>query len=125
MLRQRLSTGQVLSEGGFLARLPDGSSIKSKIIPQSTEANESQADLLRTLARSRQLEAEEQSNARHATSRGEFSDDPDEQADMATMLRDDQIDFLDPENEYQDYDGSGFGTGDEEQAINLQKQRPL
>jgi hypothetical protein len=41
------------------------------------------------------------------------------------LLRDDQIDFLDPENEYEDDVVSNLGEGDEEQAIGLNKQRPM
>ena len=79
----------------------------------------------RTLARSRQLEADERSNARHVAPRGEFVDDLDEQDNFAALIRDDQIDFLDPENEYEDNDGCDFGEGgDEEEAISLNKQRP-
>lgn len=93
--------------------------------PSPKKSFDSQINSLRTLARSRQLEAEEQSIPRHAAPRGEFFDDLDEQANFATLIRDDQIDFLDPENEYADDDGSSFGAGgDDEEAINLNKQRP-
>lgn len=85
-----------------------------------------QADFPRTIARSGQLEAEARSTARQPSSRGEFFDDPEDQADMATMLQDDQIDFLDPEDEYEgENNGVAFEAGGEEQAINLNKQRPM
>lgn len=95
--------------------------------------NNSKADFLRTLARSRQIEAEERGNARHSGSQaGEFSDDIDEQAATATLIRDDQIDFLDREpatenyrDEYTDDEDDVFryGDGDEEEgAIGLDKQ---
>ena len=61
----------------------------------------------RTVARAQQLEAEENNGARRSTSEipGVFTDDPEEQEATATLLRDDQIDFLDPEaarDSYQD-----------------------
>ena len=89
----------------------------------------------RTLARSRQIEAEQ----RAATSRpqprstGSFSDIPEEDA-SAEALQDDQIDFLDTEsgpdyyrdNESDDgtQDVFKYGDGDdEEEAIGLDKQQ--
>ncbi|MDI1488367.1 MAG: Tlg2-vesicle protein [Ramalina farinacea] len=84
----------------------------------------------RTLARSRQLEAEGRGNARQATSHSPvFSDDPEEHADTATLIRDDQIDFLHERGEgYRDEltddedDVFRFGDEDEEGAIGLDKQ---
>ncbi|KAK4698153.1 hypothetical protein P7C71_g34, partial [Lecanoromycetidae sp. Uapishka_2] len=87
----------------------------------------------RTLARSRQIEAEERGSVRHPGSQtGEFSDDVDEQAATATLIRDDQIDFLDREaatggyrDEFTDDEDDVFryGDGDEEEgAIGLDKQ---
>lgn len=89
------------------------------------------ADANRTLARSRQIDAEETgSNRRPATSNADsFSDDPEEQGAVATLLRDDRIDFLDHQsaNEYRDDftdddDVFKYGDGDEEGAIGLDKQ---
>ena len=89
----------------------------------------------RTLARSRQIEAEERSAARTRTNRdGDFSDNPEEDA-AATLIRDDQIDFLDNDashDRYQDEtseddndDVFKYGDGgDEEEAIGLNKQTP-
>lgn len=64
---------------------------------------------------------------------GEFSDDPDEQS-AATLLRDDQVDFLGPETGPQEYrddlsddmdEGNVFKYGDaddEEESIGLDKR---
>lgn len=91
----------------------------------------------RTVARAQQLEAEEANNARRSTSEvsGAFADDPEEQEAAATLLRDDQIDFLDTEarrGRYQDefsddddYDPFRNGDGgDEEGGISLGNQPP-
>jgi hypothetical protein len=89
-------------------------------------------DAFRTLARSRQIEAEGRGSARHpiTQSADSFTDDPEEQAAAATLLRDDQIDFLDHEevegyrDEFtNDDDVFRYGDGDEEEgAIGLDKQ---
>ena len=91
----------------------------------------------RTVARSQQLEAEERNDAHRSTSQvpGAFTDDPEEQEAAATLLRDDQIDFLDTESsrgryqdEFSDDDDhdpfrNGDG-GDEQGGINLEHQPP-
>lgn len=98
-------------------------------------SEELRADVDRTLARSRAIEAEERANARHTSNRsGESSEDPEEQASAAEDFRDDQIDFLDREHDpegYQDAftddedDVFRYGDGDEEEgAISLNKQLP-
>lgn len=83
----------------------------------------------RTLARSRQIEADERSKLQHpATPRGDdFSDSPEEQT--ATLIRDDQIDFLGPDGGSESYrddfdDDNAFIYGDDEEegAIGLDKQ---
>lgn len=61
-----------------------------------------------------------------------FTDDPEEQQATATLIQDDQIDFLDPESRVQDYqddfsenedDVFRHGDGnDEVEAINLDRQ---
>lgn len=89
-------------------------------------------DLTRTLARSRQIEAEERGSVRNTSSQaGDFSDDVDEQAATATLIRDDQIDFLDCNpvtdgyrDEYTDDEDDVFRYGDEDEegAIGLDKQ---
>ena len=87
----------------------------------------------RTLARSRQLEAEGRGNARQATSDSPvFADDPEEHAATATLIRDDQIDFLHEGGEgYRDEltddedDVFRFGDEDEEGAIGLDKRPPV
>ena len=91
----------------------------------------------RTLTRSRQLEAQERASGRSATiPHGEFSDNADDETATATIIRDDQIDFLDEEDmpdpgRYEDAetdeedDVFKFGDGDEEEAIGLDKQAPL
>ncbi len=93
-------------------------------------------DLHRTLARSRQIEAEERAATRHppSTQNEEFSDDIEEQAATATLIRDDQIDFLDREgategyrDDFTDDEDDIFRYGDrndEEEAIGLDKQPP-
>ncbi len=89
----------------------------------------------RTVARSRELEAEERQNIRQSASHPEdFVDDPESQATAVTRLEEDQIDFLDYENEgtnrYQDEasededDVFRFGGRDEEGAIGLNRQPP-
>ena len=91
--------------------------------------------MLRTLARSRQIEAEERANTRQPSAHsGDFSEDIEEQAATATRIRDDQIDFLDREgasggyrDEYADDEDDIFRHGDgdeEEEAIDLDKQTP-
>ena len=90
---------------------------------------------LRTLARSRQIEAEERDNSRRPSAQhGEFSDDVEDEAATATLIRDDRIDFLDREgasggyrDEFTDDEDNVFryGDGDEEaEAIGLDKQTP-
>ena len=83
----------------------------------------------RTLARSRQIEADERSELQHpATPHGDdFSDNPEEQT--ATLIRDDQIDFLGPDGGSESYrddfdDDNAFIYGDDEEegAIGLDKQ---
>lgn len=85
----------------------------------------------RTLTRSRELEAQERIPARTATvPRGDFFDEPDEEAATATILQDDQIDFLDIRNdmpdpdEYEDERDLEHRQGDEEGAIGLDKRPP-
>ena len=89
------------------------------------------SDIRRTLARSRQIEAEERSKFQHpATPNGDdFSDNPEEQT--ATLIRDDQIDFLGPDGGSESYrddfddDDNVFRYGDDEEgAIGLDKQPP-
>ena len=87
------------------------------------------------MARSRQIEAEERANNRQPSAQpGDFSDDIEEQAATATLIRDDQIDFLDHEGEFDGYRDEytddeddvfrqGDGDGGEE-AISLDKQTP-
>ncbi|KAI4127391.1 MAG: hypothetical protein LQ338_003222 [Usnochroma carphineum] len=89
----------------------------------------------RTVARARELESEEQTGSRQPGQRaGEFSDDPDEHAATATLLRDDQIDFRydqDGARAYRDEatddedDVFRFGDGDEEGSIGLDKHAAL
>lgn len=87
----------------------------------------------RTLNRSRELEAQERVPARTVTlPPGEFSDEPDEEAASATILRDDQIDFLDIRGDIPDpdrYEDDAddhfeYGDDDEEGAIGLDKRPP-
>ena len=89
----------------------------------------------RTVARSLELEAREGQNARQLPSQhDDFTDDPEVQAAAATLLEDDQIDFLDygdeDANRYQDDasededDVFGFAAGDEEGAIGMHRQPP-
>lgn len=90
----------------------------------------------RTLTRSRELEAQERAPTRVVVApRGGFSDEADDEATTATILRDDQIDFLDTvdmsdpsryEDEETDVENDVFkyGDGDEEEAIVLDKQPP-
>ncbi|MCJ1272565.1 Tlg2-vesicle protein [Puttea exsequens] len=87
----------------------------------------------RTLARSRQIEAEQRANSRVSNRQtGEFSDDADRHTATATLITDDQIDFLDQDateqgyrDEYTDDEDDVFryGDGDEEEgSIGLDKQ---
>lgn len=89
------------------------------------------SDLRRTLARSRQIEAEERAKIQHPAihSGDDFSDNPEEQT--ATLIRDDQIDFLGPDGGLEGYqddfdDDNVFRYGDDEEegAIGLDKQPP-
>ena len=88
----------------------------------------------RTLSRSRQLESEGRGvGTTPPQPTSEFLDDP-EQAATATLIRDDQIDFLDQESrdDYRDDftdddDGDDIfshGDGDEADNIGLNKQQP-
>lgn len=91
--------------------------------------------MYRTVARSRELEGEERASLRHSASQsgrgGDFSDDPEEQAAAATVLRDDDIDFLDNEETIDGYrdetddddDVFRHGNGDDDEAIGLNDQR--
>ncbi|KAA6415590.1 MAG: hypothetical protein FRX48_00306 [Lasallia pustulata] len=89
----------------------------------------------RTVARSRELEAEERASLRHSASQSgrgaDFSDDPEEQVAAAAILRDDDIDFLDNEetrpgyrDEFTDDEDDVFrhGDGDDEEAIGMSDQ---
>ena len=84
----------------------------------------------RTLARSRQIEAEERSKVQHpgAYNGDDFANNPEEQT--ATLIRDDQIDFLGPDGGSEGYrddfdDDNVFRYGDDEElAIGLDKQPP-
>ena len=88
----------------------------------------------RTFARSQQIEAEERAAGRHPTTQSaDFSDEPEEHAATATLIRDDQIDFLDRDgngtyrDEFTDDEDDVFryGDGDEEEgAIGLDKHPP-
>ena len=91
--------------------------------------------MLRTLARSRQIEAEERAHSQQPSAQsGDFSDNIEEQAVTATRIRDDRIDFLDHDgasggyrDEYTDDEDDIFRYGDgdeEEEAIGLDKQTP-
>ena len=89
------------------------------------------SDFCRTLARSRQIEAEERSKLQHtAIHHGDdFSDNSEEQT--ATLIRDDQIDFLGPDggsegyrDDFDDDDAFRYGDDEEEGAIGLDKQPP-
>ena len=95
------------------------------------EYSKPSSDIRRTLARSRQIEAEERSKVQHPATRNEddFSDNPEEQT--ATLIRDDQIDFLGPDGGSESYrddfddDDDVFRYGDDEEgAIGLDKQPP-
>lgn len=85
----------------------------------------------RTLARSRQIEAEERSKVQHpaTNSAGDFSDNPEEQT--ATLIRDDQIDFLGPDggsegyrDDFDDDNVFRYVGDEEEEAIGLDQQPP-
>ena len=93
----------------------------------------------KTMARARELEAEEERNVRNTNTRTgapppEFTDDPNAQRAVGTVLRDegDEENFVDEgaspvTDEYRDdftddEDIFGRGDGDEEQAIGLHKQ---
>jgi hypothetical protein len=93
-------------------------------------------NIFRVVARARQLEQEERSGVRRSSShRNEhqiFSDNPDEQAAAATLLRDDEIDIFADDavdegyrDETTDDESDIFrhGDGDEEEAIGLHHQR--
>lgn len=92
------------------------------------------AKRIRTLARSKEIEAEERNGVRHSASQGgDFTDDPNERAAGAALLEDDQIDFFDRgeggdgyQDEFTDDDDDvlNFGNGDEEEAISMNNQRP-
>lgn len=97
-------------------------------------AERSLLTLSRTLARSRQLEAEERAGLRNSASRDvDFTDSPDRAA-TATLLRDDQLDFHDNDatdqgqylDEFTDDEDTNFafGGGDEEETIGLDRQPP-
>ena len=86
-----------------------------------------------TMARARQLEAEEQANARQAMDRsgappGEFMDDPESQA-AAAVLGQDEVDlnFVDDQEEYHDGltdDDDVFDLGDgDAEAIDMGKHQ--
>lgn len=86
---------------------------------------------LRTVARARELESEERNASRQPGPRsGAFSDDADDEAATATLLRDDQIDFPadhDPRSYHDEFTDDEdnvfrFGDGDEEEGIGLDKQ---
>lgn len=88
------------------------------------------SDISSTLARSRELEAEERNRVRSLTmAEDEFMDDPDDHA-AVSILRNDHIDFLNYEDsqvEYEDFrhdneEEPGISHGDEEGAISLNKQ---
>ena len=90
-------------------------------------------DSNRTLARSQQIEAEERANVRRPPVRNadSFTDDPEDQLTAATVIEDDQIDFLNHESgaeyrdEFSDEDNVfRYGDADEEGAIGLDKQPP-
>ncbi len=84
----------------------------------------------RTIARSRELEAEERQTTRHTSRPDDFADDPEAQASAATLLEDDHIDFLGygdvGADRYQDEVSENgddvFGVGDEDGAIGLDRQ---
>ena len=89
--------------------------------------------LYRTVARAQQLEAEERNSVPHTRAQlPGFTDDPEEQqaTATATLIRDDQIDFVDSQGikgAYQDEfsededDVFRFGDGDDS-AISLGRQ---
>ena len=88
----------------------------------------------RTLSRSRQLESEGRGETHVAPpTPSEFMDDP-EQAATATLIRDDQIDFLEQDqpdgyrdeftDEEDDDDVFRYGDGNEVDNIGLHKQQP-
>ncbi len=103
-----------------------------EVLIQDTEFHESDlADALRTLARSRQIEAEERTNVRRPPTRSadSYTDDPEDQTAAATIIEDDRIDFLGQgaedgySDEFADDDNVfRYGDGDEEAAIGLDKQ---
>lgn len=87
----------------------------------------------KTVARAQELEAEERAGSRQSGPRTrQFSDDPEDHAATATLLKDDQIDFRDDRTSqsYRDEftddedDVFRFGDGDQEGAIGLDKQAP-
>ena len=93
------------------------------------------ADTLRTMARSREIEAGEQVNIRRPPTRSanSFTDDPEDQVEAATLIQDDQIDFLDNEGDdlYRDDvtddddDVFRYKDGDEEEVITHLDKQPL
>ena len=86
------------------------------------------------MARSRQIEAEERANVRRPPTRSadSYTDDPEDQTAAATVIENDQIDFLNREgdDDYRDEftdddDVFRYGDGDEEEGgIGLDKQPP-
>lgn len=109
----------------FLVVLRVGLSIKGRSLQFHSKCL---SDIRRTLARSRQIETEERAKLQHpATHSGDdFSDTPEEQT--ATLIRDDQIDFLGPDGGSEGYrddfdDDNVFRYGDDEEgAIGLDEQ---
>lgn len=91
----------------------------------------------RTIARAEQLEEDERSDLRQSVARGEgygeFSDDPEDVAAAATVLRDDDVDFFDHADSggYQDDSSSTeqdvfrLGDGDEEDSIGPNRQQNM
>ena len=89
----------------------------------------------RTAARAKQLETEERNNFDRTTLQVPgFADDPEEQRATATLVQDDQIDFLDSESRGDDYRDEfsedednvfRYADGDDDtNAINLNPQPP-
>ena len=91
-------------------------------------------DILRTVARSKQLEAEERADSRRSVFRNEeFSDNPEDPGIAPQGSHDDNIDFRDEEEHSKAYrdefsddedDVFRFGDGDEEEAISMNEQYP-
>ena len=89
--------------------------------------------LYRTVARAQQLEAEERNSVPRTTAQFPgFTDDPEEQQATTTSIRDDEIDFVNPQDTkgaYQDEfsededDVFRYGDGNDGQsAISLHRQ---